>query len=137
LGRVAVAGAKLDVILGQVAVAAGVPVQRPGDGWMSYATRKGGSSAALREVSRLLPADDPVRERVRQLRIDAKRALGERHRMVHSVAVPELPEETGTEGRWLLHHPISDTDHLPTLTDVGKLVAQLNALSARALVVAG
>jgi hypothetical protein len=32
VGRVAVAGAKLDVILGQVAVAAGLPVQRPGDG---------------------------------------------------------------------------------------------------------
>ena len=89
VGRVAVAAAKLEAMLAQVLVSAGLADQD--EDWFGATTRR--PLERLRKARQEFPDGHPVRA----LCHDAKRALEHRNRIVHSLAyldgAPEEPAE--------------------------------------------
>lgn len=129
VGRVAVAAAKLEAMLAQVLVSAGLADQD--EDWFGATTRR--PLERLRKARQEFPDGHPVRA----LCHDAKRALEHRNRIVHSLAYLDGAPEDGGPARWVLVHPRSGDDvAMPSAEEFHDLWSRLNALSARCLVLA-
>lgn len=119
VGKVAVAAAKLEAMLGRVLVAA--ELADDGDDWLDAATKR--PLEVLKRGRRQFPQDHPVRK----LYTQSRKALNDRNRLVHSLAYFD-----GELADWVLVHPKSGQDiPMPTAAELEELRGRLNMLSAK------
>ncbi|WP_395695059.1 hypothetical protein [Nocardioides sp.] len=121
VGKVAVAAAKLEAMLGRVLVAA--RLADVGDDWLDATTKR--PLEVLKKGRRKFPTGHPVRD----LYAQSRKALNDRNRIVHSLAYFD-----GDLADWVLVHPKSGQDiPMPTSAEFEELRTRLNMLSAKCL----
>ena len=128
VGRLTLAAARMEVLLGELAHAVGAPVDAVS--FLSTSGMSGGAMQMLQTAGEQLPAENEINA----LHRDAAALLIERDALVHAVTMHDLRPESGTPGDELVDtvDPAPDAP-LPGIEQIEELVERLHALSAQAL----
>jgi hypothetical protein len=128
VGRLTLAAAKMELLLGELASAAGAPTD--GVSFLSTSGLSGGAMRMLQTAGAQLPADNEIN----QLHRDAAALLIERDALVHAVTTCDMRPDSGTPGDDLVDEvPTPAEAPLPGPEALDDLVERLDALSAQSL----
>lgn len=127
VGRLTLAASAMEVLLGELAHAAGVPADAVS--FLSTSGMSGGAMQMLQTAGEQLPAENEIHA----LHRDAAALLIERDALVHAVTMHHL-RDSGPPAEGLVETVETVPEApLPSIEQIDELVERLHALSAQAL----
>lgn len=128
VGRLTLAAATMEVLIGELAQAAGAPTDAVA--FLSSSGMSGGALQMLQTAGAQLPAESEINS----LHRDASALLIERDALVHAVTMHDLRPESGTPADELIDTVETvPAAPLPGVEQLDDLVERMHALSAQAL----
>jgi hypothetical protein len=128
VGRLTLAAATMEVLIGELAHAAGAPTDAVS--FLSTSGMSGGAMQMLQTAGEQLPAENEINA----LHRDATALLIERDALVHAVTMHDLRPETGTPSDDVIGTVETvPTAPLPSIEQIDDLVERLHTLSTQAL----
>ncbi len=128
VGRLTLAAAAMEVLLGELAHAAGAPIDAVS--FLSTSGMSGGAMQMLQTAGEQLPVENEINA----LHRDAAALLIERDALVHAVTMHHLRPSSGSPADALIDPVETVPDApLPSLEQIDDLVDRLHGLSGQAL----